>query len=462
MGNGFAHGSDHLPQAKMDAVDFNRQLNIAISNILLASSKPCRKNLNKRKKKKSDRRRKNLDTLPQNPVRAPLLIALGACVGIGISRFDAIALSFRQLSNPIAIAQTAQPQQPQQPIKRPLEIQLTITDPEDLKVKEGQQVSKGQVLSDRTKERDRLTRQKTLTENAIKTLNNTQFLPPPEPKPLPAPQPLPPISLEKEEAAIASAELKLRQAKRAYALELELDPFLRPMATLEAAKREWEMAIAASEQAQEILTTIAAIDGNDIEIDHHQHKLNETLREQGRREAIYLQKEAELREAQHLRAANLAKLRDAIAQAQSNYDQAQANYSDARNERTQKEYEHRLMETRRVEEVNKAASVFASQKAAYQNSLLRKDQQLFNYRERLDAINLDLEKISVVRSRYDGTIQRVRTTNQNDNTINVTVVLVPGQSDRSTTGGNPFNSITGDDGNLTAPNGGNPFDNLPD
>ncbi len=84
-------------------------------------------------------------------------------------------------------------------------INVTLTSPDDLKVKEGDLVKKGDVVSDRTLERQRLESKKQQLENAIELLS----LPLTELSQLPDP------NFDSEKAALKKARLKLDEATRA-------------------------------------------------------------------------------------------------------------------------------------------------------------------------------------------------------------------------------------------------------
>ena len=101
-------------------------------------------------------------------------------------------------------------------IPRTFKISLTVTSPQDLKVKPGDEIALGQVLSDRTTERQRLLAQKKQLEISLKKLD----LPIPEitqPKPIPALSKLPSVSYQQEEANIALKQQELVERERAIA-----------------------------------------------------------------------------------------------------------------------------------------------------------------------------------------------------------------------------------------------------
>lgn len=75
---------------------------------------------------------------------------------------------------------------------RLLKLNITVTSPEDLKVREGDTVSAGQILADRDKERARLTAQREQIQLSLNKIEQTELLSPPKPLPVPDVQELPP------------------------------------------------------------------------------------------------------------------------------------------------------------------------------------------------------------------------------------------------------------------------------
>lgn len=115
------------------------------------------------------------------------------------------------LNNDIPVTQN---RRVQNGIPRTFKISLTVTSPQDLKVKPGDEIALGQVLSDRTTERQRLLAQKKQLEISLKKLD----LPIPEitqPKPIPVLSKLPPVSYQQEEANIALKQQELAEAEKA-------------------------------------------------------------------------------------------------------------------------------------------------------------------------------------------------------------------------------------------------------
>ncbi len=97
-------------------------------------------------------------------------------------------------------------------LPRTIKIHLTLSNPQDLKVKPGDEVTPGQVLSDRTTERQRLLAQKKQLQLSLNKLD----VPIPElipPEAIPALGKLPPVSYQQEEANIATRFAQSQKSK---------------------------------------------------------------------------------------------------------------------------------------------------------------------------------------------------------------------------------------------------------
>ena len=89
---------------------------------------------------------------------------------------------------------------------RTLTFTLTLSDPDDLKVRQGDRVNANDVLADRTRHRQRLEEQRQRTQLSLQRIQQQQIIAPPPPKLVPPVAVLPSISYAAEEAAIADIE----------------------------------------------------------------------------------------------------------------------------------------------------------------------------------------------------------------------------------------------------------------
>ena len=136
---------------------------------------------------------------------------------------------------PSFVTPTSPKEQPTQPNEAPrrLTINVSVTDPADLKVTEGDRIAVGQLIADRSRERQRLeaqTQQLTLTLQRLEHSSITPPLPPATPPPLASPTYLEQtaaIAKAKADVDQAEASIEAKHQELAYLSELQnLDPLV--------------------------------------------------------------------------------------------------------------------------------------------------------------------------------------------------------------------------------------------
>ncbi len=142
---------------------------------------------------------------------------------------------------PSFVTPTSPPEQPTQPDEAPrrLTINVSVTDPDDLKVTEGDRISVGQLIADRTRERQRLeaqARQLTLTLQRLESATITPPLPPATPPPIATPTYL------EEIAAIDRAKADVDQAEALIAAKHQELDYLAQLPNLDPLVMEHEQA----------------------------------------------------------------------------------------------------------------------------------------------------------------------------------------------------------------------------
>lgn len=120
-----------------------------------------------------------------------------------------------------------------------LTITVAVADPEDLKVEQGDRVDQGQLIADRTRERERLEAQQAKLQLTIERLEGATITAPLPPAT--APPILEPTYLE-ENAAIARAEATVDQAEAAIAAKQQEITYLSALANLDPLVMEHERA----------------------------------------------------------------------------------------------------------------------------------------------------------------------------------------------------------------------------
>jgi biotin carboxyl carrier protein len=135
---------------------------------------------------------------------------------------------------------------------------LTLSAPDDLKVRQGDSVAAGDVLADRTRERSGLQAQLQQTQISLQRIQAQQVLEPPEALPVPPVPSLPSVFYGTQEAAIAQIEDSIDLQKRKIDLLATMKPSEVPPAmrehedrVLENLYRDLELAQADLKQAQE-------------------------------------------------------------------------------------------------------------------------------------------------------------------------------------------------------------------
>lgn len=273
-----------------------------------------------------------------------------------------------------AIAQSAAPETPQPETNTPrlLKVQFEISKPEDLKVQQGDTVEVGQILAERQAEREKLLAEERALKASLEKLSlPTVPLVPPKPAP-PTPQ-LPDRQFAEEEAAITNATLKVKEIERKISLQ----------------ERKLDVLSQIQDEAGQGDLPAGAIV-------HEQQKLAQ------------LQQELEI--------------------AKSNEALAIARLEKAKNAREYEEYRHQLTLARRIEEENQARLNFQRQLQEQQNEERRREIQKTELRAKLNEIQTKLEETAAVRSKYAGTIRRIKFGNQRNNLMAVELVIAVSSS----------------------------------
>jgi multidrug efflux pump subunit AcrA (membrane-fusion protein) len=141
---------------------------------------------------------------------------------------------------------------------RVLNFTLTLSEPDDLKVRQGDFVNAGDVLADRSRERTQLQVQLQKTQISLQRIQSHQVLEPPQPLPVPPVSQLPPVNYSAEEAQISDIEQRIDLQQRKIDLLGTMSPSEVPPAMrehedriLEQLYRDLEAARAALRQAQD-------------------------------------------------------------------------------------------------------------------------------------------------------------------------------------------------------------------
>lgn len=190
---------------------------------------------------------------------------------------------------------------------RQLQLKLSVSSPQDLKVKQGDRVITGQVLADRVEERSHLTVQRQALNLSLKQIQSRTIAAPPAPVPVPQAKQLPPISYAEEEAAISSSGMAIKQAERAFQLQQQ------------------EIKTAPLEESSAVTRAFVEVQNRQRLVDNQKRKID----------AVALLKDLPSSVMPHEQ--EVLKQKEAeLQQAQADYQQAQAKLSAASQRETEK------------------------------------------------------------------------------------------------------------------------------
>jgi hypothetical protein len=286
----------------------------------------------------------------------------------GIAAMDAIAQSSQQQPAGNQQATESPPTAPQAG-RRKFRMKLTLSEPGDLRIREGDKISAGQVIADRLKERTRLEAQRMQVELSLKQLDAPIIEPVPL-RPVPALAALPePIYLP-QWAEIDYQRLKLGESEEAKVAQL---------------------------RKVEALKTIAGLPPEIF--DHEVEKTRDT-------EAAYSLQVSQLKKAE-------------------------AELERAKREQKQAEYEFRLAEGTRAVAMQTHELERSNQLQRQREAVADRAYKKATLTQQLTQIDNAIALLSSVKSPYSAKVQRVKFSEQNDQALIVDIVLAINTDDRA-------------------------------
>jgi biotin carboxyl carrier protein len=328
------------------------------------------------------------------PVKAwTYLTAAGITIALVGCELLPLQLSNNQLTENIAFASVTAPITPLTQIpetrKNRLEpnnikIELTLSNPQDLKVKPGDKVSAGQTLSNRASERNRLQAKKKQLQLSIEKLN-LPLTPIPQPKPIPEINSLPPVSYAEEEAEIKLHKQKLTEAEQAIALaQKKIDSINQLNST---------------SQVPPLIRGVRGDQNLKLILEHEQ--------------------------------ANLKNLETAKTDAQIQLEVQESKLTTAKEQRAYIEYQRQLEQTRRAISISQQHQAIQQTESERQVLLAEREYSIAQIETQIQEIDYQIEQLSTVKAPYEGTIKKVKWTGQSDHTLTAVVTLAV-TSDRAT------------------------------
>jgi hypothetical protein len=329
---------------------------------------------------------------------------LTAAAGITIATFgcELIPLNSNRPNENIAIANVTAPLTPLPEIPerrknqlepRNIKIELTLSNPQDLKVKPGEYITAGQVLSDRTQSRNRLQAKKKQLQLSLAQLN-LPLTPIPKPKPIPEISQLPPVSYAQEEAAIKLHKQKLKEAEQAIArAQKKIDS----LTQLQASPSHWGTGggdMASSE--------LRGTEGDRTASPSH------WLSGGGNLQLILSHEQAKLKN-----------LEAAKTDAQIQLEVAQSKLTTAKENRAYAEYQRQLEQTRRAIAIEQQSLDRERTSSERSRLLAQREYSQAQIETQIQTLDSQIEQLSTVRAPYEGTIKKIKWTGQSNNTLTV-------------------------------------------
>jgi hypothetical protein len=271
-----------------------------------------------------------------------------------------------------------------------IEIELTLDNPTDLKVKPGDKISAGQTLSNRVSERNRLQAQKKQLQLSLEKLN-LPLTPITPPKPIPEISKLPPVSYASEEAAIKYSKQKLKEADNAIAIQKKKIDSLKQLNAKPATDKE--------SNASPLSRGIEGDRSIKLILEHEQ--------------------------------ANLANLEAARIESQIQLEVQESKLTTAREQRTYMEYQRQLEQTQRAIALQQQWLSMQNWESEHSRLVAEREYSKAQIQAQIQEIDYQIEQLSTVKAPYEGTIKKVKWTGQSDHNLTVELTLAV-NDDRST------------------------------
>jgi hypothetical protein len=304
---------------------------------------------------------------------AGLMVSLVGC--------EIIPLNDNRLTENIAFASVTTPLPPLSPTPETrknqlepskIEIELTLGNPNDLKVKPGDKISAGQTLSNRVSERNRLQAQKKQLQLSLEKLN-LPITPIPQPKPIPEISKLPPVSYASEEAAIRYSKQNLKEAENAIAIQQKKIDSIDRLLTNSPDKPTTEK-------------------GNlKLVIEHER--------------------------------ASLKNLEATRQEAQIQLEVQESKLTTAREQRAYIEYQRQLEQTQRAIALQQQWLSMQNWESEHSRLVAEREYGKAQISAQIQEIDYQIEQLSTVRAPYEGTIKKVKWTGQSDHHLTALVTL---------------------------------------
>ncbi len=339
------------------------------------------------------------------------------------------------------IAQSTHPSSPfdpaaprKQDIPKTLKLNLTISSPKDLKVREGDIVVAGKVLADRVEERSQLTTALQALELEYKQLVNKTIPVPPPPVQVPALKSLPPISYDEEEAAITAGAAAIRQAEQAFQQQTQKikTPPIEESAALHRASVEVKNEERLVNNQKRKIDIVARLkDLPDAVMPHEQEVLKQKEASLKQVKADYELAQAKLSAATVAQTEKLLQLEFALEKARAEQKLAITKLQTKKDNRAYTEYKASITAAERAEQSNFASISHLRQLQQTDQQQRDRDYQLAQIKTKIATVKEKLSLVSFVTSPYSGTIKSIKVQKQTNNNLAVEITLAVSDNNRT-------------------------------
>lgn len=313
-----------------------------------------------------------------------------------------------------------------------LKFNLSLSSPQDLKVKQGDSITAGQVLADRVEERSQLRSQRQALQLSLQQIKGASITTPPAPVPVPEVNQLPPISYAEEEAAIAASGIAVKQAQRAFQLQqlrLKKAPIEESSAVAKAAVEVKNRQRLVDKQKRKIDAVALLKDLPEDVLIHEQEVLKNKVAELQQAQADYKYAQSKQSAASQAQTEKLQQMAASVEKARTDQQLAIARLQTKKDQRAHTEYEASVTAARRAEEKNQAAQSYSRQLQEAEQQRRDRSFQLAQIQAKIAEVDDKLRAISVVTSPYSGIIRRIKFQGQNNNTLSVELSLFINSTD---------------------------------
>ncbi len=295
--------------------------------------------------------------------------------------------------------------------QRILRMSLVVDSPSFLKVKEGDEISIGQIITDNTTERERLTKHHKSLELQIQNLKSKFIRKPTEPNfPLES-RGLPPANYSEEESSVKNMEMKLNQARSV--LEVRT-PFLTKdnperLAEVERTKSQLQQKLQDVERQERLIKFLGENQqASQVILDHEQARLKKLESEKQEASATLDREKAKLATDGVDNQQKLEQLQLAVHLAESELNMAESKLSAAKSRRKMQEYDAGVKDVEKQQKNVQLKQEYERQQQTYNQGMRERDYQLAQLQLSLVAIDDKLSQIPVVKSPRNGYIRRIK------------------------------------------------------